>query len=368
VHQQRKIIHIDMDAFYAAVEQRDFPEYRGRPVVVGGSPTSRGVVATCSYEARRFGIHSAMPAAQAKRLCPQALFLRPRFEVYKEVSRQIQRLFHNFTSLVEPLSLDEAYLDVSHCGLHHGSATLIARAIKRRIHEETGLSASAGISYNKFLAKIASDMDKPDGLYLITPERGPTFTAALPVGRFHGVGRATERRMTSHGIHTGADLARWSLEELQRLFGKAAHYYFNAARGIDERPVLSERVRKSMGSETTFDRDLADTNQMLEQLERLAAQVARSLRRRHLAGRTLTVKVRYQDFQLVTRSVSFAHPVHRLEQIRPHLDLLLARTEAGQRRVRLLGVSMANLCDQGSSDSSLQLDLFDPKIVDNGEQ
>jgi DNA polymerase-4 len=237
---------------------------------------------------------------------------------------------------------------------------LIARAIKQRIYEQTGLTASAGVSYNKFLAKIASDMDKPDGLYLITPEAGPAFVAALPVQRFHGVGRATARRMSAHGIQTGADLARWSLEELQRVFGKAGRYYYHAARAIDERPVVSQRVRKSIGSETTFDRDLADTDVMLQHLARLAEQVAQSLQARQLAGRTLTIKVRYQDFRLVTRSMSFDQAVHHVEQMRPQLNRLLGRTKAGSQRVRLLGVSVSNLCNQGDADIGVQLDLFEP--------
>lgn len=206
--EQRKIIHIDMDAFYASVEQRDNPEYRGKPVVVGGTPEQRGVVAACSYEARKFGIHSAMPAAQAHQRCPQAIFLRPRFTVYREVSTQIQEVFHQFTDLVEPLSLDEAYLDVTNNQEFSGSATLMAKEIKRLIKEKTDLNASAGVSYNKFLAKIASDMDKPDGLYLITPEQGPEFIKTLPIRQFHGIGKATEARMKAFGIQSGDDLGK----------------------------------------------------------------------------------------------------------------------------------------------------------------
>ena len=253
----RKIIHVDMDAFYAAVEQRDDPRLRGRPVVVGGDPRGRGVVATASYEARRFGIRSAMPCAHAWRLCPQALFVRPRFEVYQSVSQQIRAVFARYTELIEPVGLDEAYLDVSGVGVCRGSATLIARDLKIAVRAATGLVASAGVSYNKFLAKIASDLDKPDGLAVITPEQGPAFIAKLPIGRFHGIGRATEQKMLALGIATGADLGAWSEARLVEHFGKAGHWYAQLARGEDDRPVCAQRVRKSLGAETTYARELA---------------------------------------------------------------------------------------------------------------
>jgi DNA polymerase-4 len=235
-----------MDAFYASVEQRDFPEYRGKPLIVGGPPDSRGVVAACSYEARRFGIHSAMPSSRAWRLCPQAIFVKPRFDVYRTVSREIQAVFYEFTDKVEPLSLDEAYLDVSECNRWSGSATLIAKEIKSRIRLKTGLTASAGVSYNKFLAKIASDMDKPDGLYVIKPEQGEAFIEKLPIGRFFGVGRATEAKMKQLNIHTGLDLKNWSRDDLVAHFGKPGGYYYEIARGIDRRAVNSHRIRKSI--------------------------------------------------------------------------------------------------------------------------
>ncbi len=339
----RKIIHIDMDAFYAAVEQRDNPALRGLPVVVGGSPEGRGVVATCSYEARRFGIHSAMPAARAVRLCPDALFIRPRFEVYRAVSRQIQAIFREYTELVEPLSLDEAYLDVTATPGFHGSATLIARDIKWRIREGTGLVASAGVSYNKFLAKQASDLDKPDGLYLIRPEEGAAFVATLPVGRFHGVGKATERRMHALGIHTGADLRRWPLSDLQQAFGKRAPFYFDIARGIDRRPVQPSRERKSVGAENTFPADLHHRDVMLAKLQPLAAKVESALTRRRLQGVTLTLKVKYADFRQVTRSRTARKPYRTAADMLPVLDALLGETEAGQRSVRLLGVTVSGL-------------------------
>jgi DNA polymerase-4 len=358
VDRQRKIIHVDMDAFYAAVEQRDQPDYRGKPLVVGGSPGSRGVVATCSYEARRFGIHSAMPSAHALRLCPEAIFVRPRFQVYRDVSTQIQSIFREVTERVEPLSLDEAYLDVTGVARRHGSATYIARDVKRQILQETGLTASAGVSYNKFLAKLASDMDKPDGLYLITPEDGPGFAAELPIGRFHGIGPATERRMHEHGIRSGRDLLDWPLERLQSLFGKAANYYYQAARGIDERPVSAQRVRRSLSSETTFQHDLRDPLEMLAQLRQLAAEVAQGLGARQLRAHTLTVKVKYADFRLVTRSATSAVAFGEVAELCRFLQPLLARTEAGTRPVRLLGVTASGLITAEQRDCPPQLELF----------
>ncbi len=353
---QRKIIHIDMDAFYAAVEQRDDPKLRGKPVIVGGDPRSRGVVATASYEARRYGVHSAMPASQAYRLCPHGVFVRPRFEVYREASRRIQAVLHRYTALVEPLSLDEAYLDVSGSDLFRGSATRIARDIKRAILTETGLIASAGVSYNKFLAKLASDLDKPDGLTVILPERGPDFVAALPIGRFHGIGKATERRMHALGIRTGADLRGWSREALIETFGKAGAWYHRLARGEDERPVEPHRSRKSLGAETTFAQDLDDFAEMLRELESLARELAEDLVRRRLAGRTLTLKVKYADFEQVTRSQSFARPIASYAELQPHLAALLARTEAGPRPVRLLGVTVSGFDE--AERAAVQLALF----------
>ncbi|MGD8711191.1 MAG: DNA polymerase IV [Ectothiorhodospiraceae bacterium] len=349
----RKIIHIDMDAFYASVEQRDDPELRNRPVVVGGSPEGRGVVAAASYEARQFGIHSAMPAAHALRRCPEVVFVRPRFDVYRRESRQIQAIFRRYTPLVEPLSLDEAYLDVTDTRAHRGSASLIARAIKKAIRRETGLIASAGVSYNKFLAKQASDMDKPDGFYLITPDEGPGFVAQLPVGRFHGVGRATESHMHELGIRTGADLARWSLEELQAAFGKRGPFYYYIARGIDERPVQPTRERKSVGSENTFPEDLRDPADMLAALKPLAEEVLENLRRRSLHADTITLKVKYHDFQLITRSHTQPGASLEIDAVMSRLAALLQRTDADKRPVRLLGVTASGLTAQNSGVQQL---------------
>ncbi len=351
----RKIIHIDMDAFFASVEQRDFPNYRNKPVVVGGSPDRRGVVAACSYEAREFGIHSAMPSSRAYRLCPQIIFVAPRFEVYRQVSRRIHEIFREYTQQIEPLSLDEAYLDVSDTPGFEGSATLIARDIKCKIKDLTGLTASAGVSYNKFLAKIASDRDKPDGLYVITPDKGPAFVEQLLIGAFYGVGRATEAKMQALGIHTGEDLKHWSLSSLQQAFGKAGAYYYHMARGIDERPVVSQRVRKSLGSETTFERDLDDWQSLLAHLKRLAIDVANDLNEKKLAGRTLTIKVKYDNFEQITRSRTRNLPLRGLEDMLPLLAELLAKTDAGKRKVRLLGVTISTLEERSQGERQMQL-------------
>lgn len=341
--EKHKIIHIDMDAFYASVEQRDNPEYRGRPVVVGGTPEARGVVAACSYEARKYGIHSAMSAARAYQACPRAVFLKPRFTVYREVSRQIHNIFQSVTDLVEPLSLDEAYLDVSHNLDFSGSATLIAKDIKRRIKEKTGLNASAGVSYNKFLAKVASDMDKPDGLYLITPETGPDFIKRLPIRKFFGIGKATEARMNALGIHTGDDLRSKTLDELLFHFGKAGRFYYNIARGHDPRPVNNQRVRKSLGKETTFSQDLYEMDELFVVLDELSEQVVKGLKEKELTANTVTVKVKYSDFELVTRSHTVDEVLRSASRIAEIAKQLMLKTEVGKRKVRLLGVSTSNL-------------------------
>ena len=340
----RKIIHIDMDAFFAAVEQKENPEYRGKPLIVGGSAARRGVVATCSYEARKFGVHSAMPTAQALRLCPDAIVVPTRIPAYRRISREVFEILRAFTPLVEPVSIDEAYLDVSgRCR----SATRTAAAIKERIKARTGLTASAGISYNKFLAKIASDINKPDGLFTITPETGEAFIAKLPVGRFHGVGKVTEARMHELGIRTGADLRRQTPETLTRHFGKVGLYYHSAAHGIDERPVVTTRVHKSLGSETTFARDLHDFDIAIESLRDRAHDVARMLVARELSARTVTVKVRFNNFKLVTRSHTLTNPLVSLRELQSVLPMLAERAGVGTRGVRLLGVTVSKLCPSG---------------------
>ncbi|MEM7402313.1 MAG: DNA polymerase IV [Pseudomonadota bacterium] len=352
----QNIIHIDMDAYFAAVEQRDFPQYRNKPVVVGGDPEKRGVVATCSYEARKFGIHSAMPCAHAMRLCPNAIFLRPRFEVYRQISQQIQDIMFSYTDFVEPLSLDEAYLDVNDCKRSFGSPTLVAKAIKKEITQATGLTASAGVSYNKFLAKIASDMDKPNGLTLITEKQGPDFVRALPIGKFYGVGPATETKMHNLGIYSGEDLLAWSLEELKPVFGKVSEYYYLAARAIDHRKVVSHRERKSIGSEKTYSEDVSDYEEMLSRLKSLADEVWYEMQIKKLTARTITVKVKFDNFVQVTRAVTLSNIITKIEDINGQLDDLLSKAEVNGRRVRLLGVSVSKLSVvTASNDEQLTL-------------
>lgn len=352
----RKIIHVDMDAFYASVEQRDNPALRGRPVIVGGSPNGRGVVAACSYEAREFGIHSAMPSSEAGRRCPHADFVKARFSVYQTVSKQIHAVFREFSNLVEPLSLDEAYLDVTDSTLLDGSATRIAQEIRSIILQRTGLNASAGVSYNKFLAKIASDVNKPNGLFTILPADGEAFVAALPIGKFYGVGKATETRMHELGITNGADLRNWSLSELSSEFGKSAQYYYNIARGIDHRPVRASRTRKSIGAETTFSENLTQTKDMLNVLDRLADRVCSELNTKGLRAATLTIKVRFANFDTYTRSHSHAGGFNDAVIPKRMLPFLLQRAlqQRQHASVRLLGVSLSGL---SSVDELVQLQL-----------
>jgi DNA polymerase IV len=341
----RKIIHIDMDAFYASVEQRDNPELRGKPVAVGGS-RERGVVAAASYQARRFGIHSAMASVTAKRKCPDLVFVKPRFEIYKEVSLQIRAIFAEYTHLIEPLSLDEAYLDVTDNLKGIAFATTIAQEIRAKIRADTGLTASANVSYNKFLAKLASDQRKPDGMFVITPEMGPTFVESLPVGKFHGIGPTTAARMSRLGIHTGADLKAQPLARLQEQFGKAGSYYFSISRGIDNRPVRPDRIRKSIGAENTFERDLWTFEELSAELQPLIDKVWSYCEQSGVRGRTVTLKVKYQDFEQITRSRSFSAWVGggiAVEKV--SRDLLWALFPLA-KGVRLLGITLSSLNTQ----------------------
>jgi len=339
----RKIIHIDMDAFYASVEQRDHPEYRGKALVVGGSPQGRGgVVATASYEARKFGIHSAMSSKQALQLCPHALFVRPRFDAYKEVSTQIRAIFSRYTDLIEPLSLDEAYLDVTEDKLGIGSAIEIATQIKDAIKKELRLTASAGVSINKFVAKIASDINKPDGLKFIGPSSIEAFMEKLPVEKFHGVGKVTAEKMKSMGLHTGADLKQLSEDELVQRFGKAGHFYFNIVRGMDNRPVQPHRETKSLAAEDTFAYDLVELQDMELKLEELAELVQERLQKKQLSGRTVTLKIKYSDFRQITRNKSFGFPISDLRTIVSTAKELLAGTFGEGQKIRLLGISISN--------------------------
>ncbi len=344
---RRKIIHIDMDAFYASVEQRDNPDYRGRPIVVGGLPEGRGgVVATASYEARKFGVRSAMPSKQAQQLCPHAIFVRPRFAVYKEVSQKIREIFSRYTDLIEPLSLDEAYLDVTNDKQHIGSALDIARLIKEAIKTELQLTASAGVSINKFVAKIASDINKPDGLTFIGPSQVEAFMEKLPVEKFHGVGKVTANKMKSMGLHTGADLKQLTEEEMAAAFGKPGRFYYRIVRGIDERPVQPHRETKSMGAEDTFAHDLTGLDEMYAELDKIARTVYDRLQRYNLKGRTVTLKVKYHDFKQITRNQSFPLPVGDLETIAATAKQLLFNSGTIGKKIRLLGISLSNFGEQ----------------------
>ncbi len=332
-----------MDAFYASVEQRDDPSLRGQPVIVGGRPEQRGVVAACSYEARAFGVHSAMPSSRALKLCPNAVFLRPRFDAYNEASQRIHEIFKEFTRAIEPLSLDEAYLDVTELAQRAKSATEIALEIKRLIQERVNLTASAGVSYNKFLAKIASDMDKPDGIFVIRPEQAGAFIEDLPIRKFHGIGKVTEKKMQSLGIFKGADLKKLSKIQLQTQFGQIGSYYYNIARGIDDRPVSPDRKRKSIGNETTFVENVVDKKEIWDTLKRLAGKVAESLGKKEMTARTITLKVRYANFQSITRSKTPLEPISQLSDMLDELPELLRKTEVGHKPIRLIGVTLANL-------------------------
>ena len=346
----RKIIHIDMDAFYASVEQRDNPELRGKPVAVGGS-RERGVVAAASYEARRFGIHSAMASVTAKRKCPELVFVKPRFDVYKAVSLQIRAIFAEYTHLIEPLSLDEAYLDVTENLKGIAYATTIAQEIRAKIHADTGLTASAGVSYNKFLAKLASDQRKPDGMFVITPEMGPAFVESLPVAKFHGIGPATAARMSRLGIHTGADLKTQPLARLQEQFGKAGSYYFSISRGIDDRPVRPNRIRKSVGAENTFERDLLKFEEMSAELQPLIDKVWGYCEQSGVRGRTVTLKVKFQDFEQITRSRSFSAWVDGRAAVETASLELLSSLSPMAKGVRLLGVTLSSLNTQEEAEA-----------------
>ncbi|WP_259068867.1 DNA polymerase IV [Mucilaginibacter sp. X4EP1] len=342
----RKIIHIDMDAFYASVEQRDNPEYRGIPLIVGGSPEGRGgVVATASYEARKFGIRSAMSSKQALQLCPHATFVRPRFAAYKEVSQKIREIFSRYTDLIEPLSLDEAFLDVTNDKLNIGSAIEIAQQIKQAIKDELQLTASAGVSINKFVAKIASDINKPDGLKFIGPSAIGAFMEKLPVEKFFGVGKVTSQKMKNMGLHIGADLKNLTEDELVKHFGKTGRFYYNIVRGIDNREVQPHRETKSLAAEDTFAYDLTTIEEMETELDKIAQTVCNRLQNYQLKGRTVTLKIKYSDFKQITRNHSFISGINDLETITATAKRLLATTSPEDKRIRLLGISLSNFHD-----------------------
>ena len=338
----RKIIHIDMDAFYASVEQRDNPALRGKSVVVGGDAKGRGVVMACSYEARKFGIHSAMPAKRAYALCPTTIFVRPRFDVYREVSDQIHEIFRKYTELIQPVSLDEAYLDVTHICNDFISSKLLAEEILEEIYQKTRVTASAGVSYNKFLAKIGSGFNKPNGLTVITPEDADEFIDKLPVGKFMGIGKVTNRKMHDLGIFTGADIKNFGLDNLIKHFGIAGRYFYNCALGIDDRPVKMYGQRRSMGHQRTLRADTDDLDEIISILDTIASSLAEQLRTHELKGRTITLKVRYYNFQNVTRSITLAEAINNKEIIMKNIRKLLKEIDAGVRKVRLVGISISN--------------------------
>ncbi|WP_436087827.1 DNA polymerase IV [Pararhizobium sp. LjRoot255] len=346
-----------MDAFYASVEQRDNPELRGKPLAVGGS-AARGVVAAASYEARAFGVHSAMASVTAKRKCPDLIFVSPRFDVYRAVSQQIREIFAEYTPLIEPLSLDEAYLDVTENLKGMEIATEIAKEIRAKIKDVTGLNASAGISYNRFLAKMASDLNKPNGQAVITPKNGPGFVEALPVKKFHGVGPATAERMKRHGIETGLDLKSKSLEFLQEHFGKSGSYFYGIARGIDERRVNPDRIRKSVGAEDTFVEDIHDFEPAQQELVPLVEKVWRYCEANDISAKTVTVKIKYSDFTQATRSRTVPKPFLGTTEIADAAADLLASVYPFKLGVRLLGISLSSLSGGDGSTEVPQLDLF----------
>ncbi len=346
-----------MDAFFASVEQRDEPAYRGKPVAVGGTPDQRGVVAAASYEARQFGIHSAMPSRTAIRRCPHLIFVRPRFDVYRGVSEQIREIFHEYTDLVEPLALDEAYLDVTFNKKGLPSATLIAKEIKQRILQETNLTASAGVSINKFLAKTACGLKKPDGLCLITPDKAEAFLEELPIQKFYGIGDVTAEKMLRLGIKNGRDLKGWTEADLIKNFGKMGTFYFHIVRGRDDRPVSPNRIRKSLGAEESFAEDLQDRHSMLSALEEIARTLVARVDRNQAAGRTLTLKVKYADYQQITRSRTGIQPIGSFNEIMQTAIELLDTTEVERRHVRLLGLTLSNFDNEATDEECVQLTL-----------
>lgn len=352
----RKIIHVDMDAFYASVEQRDDPALRGKPVAVGGS-RERGVVAAASYEARKFGVRSAMPSVTAKRQCPDLIFVKPRFEVYKAISQQIREIFAEHTAIIEPLSLDEAYLDVTENHQNIPLARDIALAIRAKIKEVTGLNASAGISYNKFLAKLASDHRKPNGQYVISPEMGPSFVEGLPVGKFHGIGPATAAKFNALGIRNGHDIRGRTLGFLQAHFGKAGTYYYWISRGVDERPVRANRIRKSVGAENTFSSDLTSFEAMVAELQPLIDKVWGHCERTGNRGRTVTLKIKFSDFEIASRSRTMSVSVVSREALATRSIGLLEAAMPLPKPVRLLGISLSSLQSEQEAEPQFGLPI-----------
>lgn len=337
----RKIIHIDMDAFYASVEQMDDPSLKGKPIAVGGS-RERGVIAAASYEARKFGVRSAMPSITAAKLCPELIFIHPRFDRYKEISQQIRAIFHEYTDLVEPLSLDEAFLDVTDNKLGYPSATILAEVIRARIRNEVGLNASAGISINKFIAKIASDINKPNGQKTIPPEEVISFLEKLPIEKFFGIGKVTADKMKLHGIFTGKQLKEKSRDYLEQYFGKSGSHFYDIVRGIQKSKVVPDRIRKSIAAERTFSKDLGSEQFMLDQLDRIADELEKRLIKSKVKGKTITLKIKYSDFTQQTRSKTTQQWIQKKDEFLPIVKDLLLQEELKQS-VRLLGIGITKL-------------------------
>lgn len=352
----RKIIHIDMDAFYASIEQRDNKKLKGKPVIVGGGPHSRGVVATCSYEARKYGIHSAMPSSIAYKKCPYAYLVWPRFDVYQKVSLQIREIFFRYTDLVEPLSLDEAFLDVTNNKKGIKYATEIAKMIKADILRETGLTSSAGVSYNKFLAKLASDYNKPNGLKVITPDNKQDFLDNLPINKFYGIGKVTERKLRNLGVNNGYDLRQLSLNKLENIFKNRGYMFYQLARGIDDRIVEPYRERKSVGSETTLSSNLSmDDEEVLNILSEICEDVSNRLNYLKKVGKTITLKITYEDFTKITRSFTLEQAVYKTNDIRRAVYNLVKNLEKKNKKIRLLGVTISNLIEKEENISNITI-------------
>jgi DNA polymerase-4 len=354
----RKIIHIDMDAFFASVEQLDNPGLKGKPVAVGGSG-ERSVVAAASYEARKFGVRSAMPSVIAKRLCPDLIFVRHNFERYNEVSAAVFEIFKEYTDIIEPLSIDEAFLDVTDDKKKIGSATLIAKEIRKEIKKRTGLTASAGISVNKFLAKIASDINKPDGLFLIRPDEAEKFIEELPVEKFYGIGKVTAQKMHKLGIHKGSDLKKWDMVSLVRNFGKAGVFFHEIVRGIDDREVQTDQERKSVGTELTYEKDLTTRFEIIAELYKIEKELMERLEHARTTGRTITLKIKFSDFKQITRSKTLQNYIVDFETLHKEVSEMRKKLKLENVRIRLLGVSISNLESEDCEDR--QLHLFDPE-------
>ena len=354
----KKIIHVDMDAYFAAIEIRENPSLKGKCVIVGGLPTGRGVVSTCSYEARQYGVRSGMPSHQAWNLCPQGIFVHSNFHLYKEVSAQIREIFQRYTDVVEPASLDEAYLDVTDNKIDEPDARVIARKIKADILAETRLTCSAGVSFNKFLAKIASDMNKPDGLTIIDHNNAQEILFALPIGKFHGIGKVTATRMEKLGIHNGGDLYKRELAELLKHFGKVGHFFYNVVRGIDKREVQSSWDPKTISCENTFEEDLGDIQLLLEELHLITQRLAVRMVQKGIKGRVLNLKIRYASFEINTRSCPLPEYTQDAKLIFSYAQKLLVANWDAKQKVRLLGVGLGKL-DLGKDDDNGQVTLFE---------